>query len=77
MSVTETMALTLLVTGGLSLYLILHAVVDLLRHGFPERPEYHGSGGVNPALPAPDIGHIPRHDGHERYVDRKRQVGHV
>ena len=37
MSVTETMGLTLLVTGGLSLYLILHAVIDLYRHGFPEQ----------------------------------------
>ena len=39
MSVTETMALTLAVTGGLSLYLILHAVVDLYRHGFREKEE--------------------------------------
>jgi hypothetical protein len=37
MSVTETMTLTLLVTGSLSLYLILHAVVDLYRHGLPNR----------------------------------------
>jgi len=39
MSVTETMALTLLITGSLSLYLILHAVVDLYRHGFPEHSD--------------------------------------
>ena len=39
MSVTDTMTLTLLVTGSLSLYLILHAVIDLYRHGFPEHPE--------------------------------------
>ena len=40
MSVTETMALTLLVTGSLSLYLIVHAVVDLYRHGFRERKDH-------------------------------------
>ena len=39
MSVTDTMALTLLVTGSLSLYLILHAAIDLYRHGFRERRE--------------------------------------
>jgi hypothetical protein len=39
MTVTETMALTLLITGSLSLYLILHAAVDLYRHGFREREE--------------------------------------
>jgi hypothetical protein len=38
MSVSETMALTLLVTGSLSLYLVLHAVLDLYRHG-PHRDE--------------------------------------
>ena len=32
MSITETMVLTLLVTGSLSLYLILHAAIDLYRH---------------------------------------------
>ena len=37
MTVSETMTLTLLVTGGLSFYLILHAAVDLYRHGFPDR----------------------------------------
>jgi hypothetical protein len=37
MSVTETMTLTLLITGGLSLYLVLHAVIDLYRHGLPEK----------------------------------------
>ena len=39
MSVTETMALTLLLTGGLSVYLIVHAAVDLYRHGFRERKD--------------------------------------
>lgn len=39
MSVTDTMALTLLVTGSLSLYLILHAAIDLYRHGVRERGE--------------------------------------
>lgn len=33
MSVTETMALTLLVTGSISLYLLLQAAIDVLRHG--------------------------------------------
>jgi hypothetical protein len=37
MSVTETMTLTLLITGSLSLYLILHAAIDLYRNGRPER----------------------------------------
>jgi hypothetical protein len=37
MSVTESMTLTLLVTGSLSLYLILHAAVDLYRHRMPKR----------------------------------------
>ena len=32
MSITETMSLTLLITGSLSLYLLGHAVVDLIRH---------------------------------------------
>ena len=32
MTVTETMGLTLLVTGSLSLYLIVHAALDLFRH---------------------------------------------
>ncbi len=40
MSVTDTMALTLLVTGSLSLYLIVHACVDLYRHGWRE-PKDH------------------------------------
>ena len=31
MSVTETMALTLLVTGSLTFYILLQATVDLLR----------------------------------------------
>jgi len=31
MTVTETMALTLIVTGSLSLYLILQAAIDLIR----------------------------------------------
>jgi transposase-like protein len=31
------MTLTLLVTGSLSLYLILQAAVDLYRHGLPRR----------------------------------------
>ena len=39
MSVSETMALTLLVTGGLSLYIIVHAAVDLFRHGLRERED--------------------------------------
>ena len=39
MTVTETMALTLLLTGGLSAYLIVHALVDLFRHGFRDREE--------------------------------------
>ena len=33
MSVTDTMTLTLLVTGSLSLYILLQAVLDLYRHG--------------------------------------------
>jgi hypothetical protein len=37
MLVTETMVLTLLVTGGLSLYLVLHAVIDLYCNGLPGR----------------------------------------
>ena len=37
MSVTDTMTLTLLITGSLSLYLILHAAIDLYRHGLPDR----------------------------------------
>jgi hypothetical protein len=32
MSVTETMALTLLVTGGISFYILLQAAIDVLRH---------------------------------------------
>ena len=39
MSVSETMALTLLLTGSLSLYIIVHAAVDLYRHGFGERED--------------------------------------
>ena len=39
MTVSETMALSLLVAGGLSLYLIIHAVVDLYRHGLGEKEE--------------------------------------
>jgi hypothetical protein len=39
MSVTETMALTLLITGSLSLYLIVHAAVDLFRNGLHDRDE--------------------------------------
>ncbi len=38
MTVTETMALTLLVTGTLSLYLLLHAAIDLYRHRW-HKPE--------------------------------------
>ena len=34
MSVTDTMTLTLLVTGSLSLYLLIQAAVDLYRNGF-------------------------------------------
>jgi hypothetical protein len=36
MLITETMVLTLLVTGGLSLYLVLHAVIDLYCNGLPD-----------------------------------------
>ena len=36
---TEMILLTLLATGSLSLYLVLHAVIDLYRHGFPEQPK--------------------------------------
>ena len=32
MTLTETMSLTLLITGSLSLYLVGQAVVDLIRH---------------------------------------------
>ena len=34
MTVSETMALTLLLTGSLSVYLVIHAAVDLYRHGW-------------------------------------------
>ena len=37
MSITDTITLTFLVTGGLSLYLVVHAVVDLYRNGLPEQ----------------------------------------
>ena len=37
MSVTDTMTMTLLVTGSLSLYLILQAAVDLYRNGIHRR----------------------------------------
>lgn len=37
MSVTHTMTMTLLVTGSLSFYLILHAAIDVLRHRWPLR----------------------------------------
>jgi len=37
MSVTETMTLTLLITGSLSLYLVLHAAIDVYRHGIDGR----------------------------------------
>ena len=40
MSVTETMALTLLITGSLALYLVVHAAVDLYRHGFRGREDH-------------------------------------
>ena len=33
MSVSETMALTLLVTGSISFYILLQAAIDVLRHG--------------------------------------------
>jgi hypothetical protein len=33
MTVTETMAVTLLVTGGISLYILVQAAIDVLRHG--------------------------------------------
>jgi hypothetical protein len=39
MTVSETMALTLLVTGSLSLYLIIHAAVDIFRHGLRRNEE--------------------------------------
>jgi hypothetical protein len=39
MTITETMALTLVLTGGLSLYLVVHAIVDLYRHRLPERED--------------------------------------
>ena len=39
MSVSETMALTLLLTGSLSLYIIVHAAADLYRHGLRERED--------------------------------------
>lgn len=37
MTVTHTMAMTLLATGSLSLYLILHAAIDVLRQRRPDR----------------------------------------
>ena len=39
MSISETMALILLLTGSLSLYLIVHAAVDLYRHGLRDRED--------------------------------------
>ena len=33
MSVTETLTVTLLVTGGVSFYILLQAAIDVLRHG--------------------------------------------
>lgn len=39
MSVTDTMTLTLLVTGSLSLYILLQAVLDLYRHGYREEDD--------------------------------------
>ncbi len=32
MSVTETLAITLLVTGSISFYILLQAAIDVLRH---------------------------------------------
>ena len=37
MSITETMALTLLITGSLSAYLVVHAVIELYRNRFRDR----------------------------------------
>lgn len=37
MTVTTTMTMTLLVTGTLTFYLVLHAAVDLLRTRRPKR----------------------------------------
>ena len=37
MSITDTITLTFLVTGGLSLYLVVRAAVDLYRNGLPEQ----------------------------------------
>lgn len=41
MSVTETTTIALLLTGSASLYLLLHAAIDLLRHG--RNPRNRGS----------------------------------
>lgn len=32
MTVSETMALTLVVTGGISFYILLQAAIDVIRH---------------------------------------------
>ncbi len=39
MTISETMAVALVVTGGLSLYLVVHAIFDLYRHCPPENEE--------------------------------------
>ena len=39
MAITDTMAITLVVTGAASIYLIVHAVLDLFMH--ERKPPHH------------------------------------
>ena len=44
MTVTHVLTMTLLVTGSLSLYLVVHAAIDLLRHrGENKKPVRSGA----------------------------------
>ena len=39
MTITETMALTLVASGGLSLYLVVHAAIDIFLYGVRDRDD--------------------------------------